>query len=143
MSRELIEKILKGEVLFQHVIEINEMLKFESHFITKMWDLFRLTDSECLEKFPDNEHIKKRNPELPIVNEELYKRISKFFKILILLKSDRALLLKFFNLECPDIIIYIDDKKEITIMEFVGLTTGLESEFPSCCVLMNVIQVEK
>jgi len=134
MSKELVEKILKGDVIFNELYRI--MFKFDSQFIIKMWDLFRLTDSECLEKFPDNDHIKKRNPQLPIVNEELYEEISKLFKMLILLKDNRALVLKFFNLECPDIIIYIDDKKEITIME---VEIEMDLEFPG--VLINIIQI--
>lgn len=134
MSKELIEKILKGDVIFNELYRI--MFKFDSQFIIKMWDLFRLTDSECLEKFPDNDHIKKRNPQLPIVNEELYEEISKLFKMLILLKDNRALVLKFFNLECPDVIIYIDDKKEITIME---VEIEMDLEFPG--VLINIIQI--
>jgi len=117
--KELVVKIVNCEnslyeEAFGLLIPIPENMFF---YIRNMWDLFRLTDGECLLQFPENQHIKDRNPSLPLVNQELYDFIRILFRKLIRIPNERALVLEFANAECTNTLIYISKDKDITMAD--------------------------
>ena len=101
-----VNNILQSKnIIIENAINV-DITDPDEKLVIKMWDLFRLTDPQCIEKLPNNEHIKERNPELPIVDEKLYKDVTVLFRILINMSGNRALFIKFIKNDCTDTIIY-------------------------------------
>lgn len=127
-------------VCFELLIPIPENMFFH---IMNMWDLFRLTDPQCLEKFPDNKHIHERNPVLPQVNEKIYNDLVQLFKKMIEIEGDRALLIKFHNTTCADAILHINAVKEITLFEVAGLKAELtDGGSNTTCVMCKMVSLD-
>ena len=141
MKKELVKKILNSknilyEKAFELMIPIPENMFF---YIRNMWDLFRLTDGECLLQFPENQHIKDRNPSLPLVNQELYDFIVILFRELIRLTDKRALLLEFANTNCTNALLYITKDKEITMFDLKYSTQTTLPEYDNPVVLCRIV----